>query len=115
MTSAADGAARDSLSARIRLSLARADLPFFDEVAMFGGTSFMVDDEMVVHSRAGGHLLVRVEKARHDELLARDGASQAEMGTGRSMGAGWIDVASGAIADDDALDSWVGVALARPR
>jgi hypothetical protein len=102
MTSAADRAARDELSARIRLSLARVHLPYVDEVAMFGGTSFMVDGEMVVHSRAGGHLLTRVERSRHSELLARTGA-------------GWIDVASGAIADDDSLDSWVGIALARPR
>ncbi|MGO1560732.1 hypothetical protein CZ771_05720 [Actinomycetales bacterium JB111] len=115
MTSAADRAAREDLSARIRLSLARAGLPYFDEIAMFGGTSFMVDGEMVVHSRAGGHLLARVDKSRHEELLARDGAAQAEMGIGRSMGRGWIDVALGAVADDDSLDAWVGIALARPR
>ena len=115
MTSAADRAAREELSERLHRSLARAGLADVDEVAMFGGTSFMVDGEMVVHSRPRGHLLVRVAKDRHEELLEKDGARQAEMGAGRSMGPGWIDVAAGAITDAAALDDWVALALDRPR
>ncbi|MGD9695943.1 MAG: TfoX/Sxy family protein [Thermoleophilia bacterium] len=80
------------------------------EVSMFGGLSFMVDDRMLVAVRGDGRLLVRVDPARSRELLALPGAAPAQMGAGRTMGPGWIDVAADALASDDALSFWIGVA-----
>lgn len=54
---------------------------------------------------------VRVDPDRHAELLSRPGAAQAEMGAGRDMGPGWITVAADAIADDEALSTWLTAAL----
>ncbi len=78
---------------------------------MFGSLSFMVNERMVVSVRSDGDLLVRADPARADELLATKGAQPAEMGAGRTMGNGWISVAEEAIAADESLDFWIGVAL----
>jgi hypothetical protein len=78
---------------------------------MFGGRSFMVDEKLVVSALKGGDLLVRVPAERHDELLAQPGAEQAEMGTGRSMGPGWISVSARTIDADERLAFWLDLAL----
>jgi len=85
------------------------------EVPMFGGRAFMVDDQLVVSAQKDGGLLVRVDPARHAELLARPGAWPAEMGAGRTMGPGWIAVAANVVAGHTALASWVGLALEHHR
>lgn len=72
---------------------------------MFGGRSFLVNEKMVAGARQAGNLLVRVDAARHNELLRRPGAGAAQ------MGAGWIEVACGAIDDDESLSAWVAVAM----
>lgn len=100
---------RAELVERIRAAL--ADRPSTREVSMFGGRSFMVDDRMVVSALKDGDLLVRVDGGRHEELLRRPGAVQAEMGRGRDMGPGWISVSADAIADDAGLAFWLGAAL----
>lgn len=89
--------------------------PVMREVWMFGGRSFMVNEKMIVSALKDGGLLVRVAAGRHDELLRRPGAAQAEMGAGRDMGPGWIEVAAESIADDQQLSSWVEVALEHNR
>lgn len=81
------------------------------EVSMFGGRSFMVREKMVVSALKGGDLLVRVPVERHDEFLGRAGAAQAEMGEGRSMGPGWIQVAEASLVQDDDLRFWIAAAL----
>jgi len=75
----------------------------------------MVDEAMVVSAGKDGSLLVRVPAAKHDELLREPGAAQAEMGAGRTMGAGWIAVAAATVQSDDVLSSWIEVALAHRR
>ncbi len=85
------------------------------EVAMFGGRSFMVDEKIAVSALKSGGLLVRVDADRHEELLDRPGAAQAEMGAGRTMGPGWIEVDAVAIAEDNGLESWVALALEHNR
>lgn len=104
---------RDDLVQRVRALL--ADEPSTREVSMFGGRSFMVDDAMVVAARTGGALLVRVPRSRHDDLLARPGAHQAEMGTGRTMGPGWISVAPEAVTTEESLTSWLEIAMEHHR
>jgi TfoX/Sxy family transcriptional regulator of competence genes len=94
---------------RIRALL--ADAPTTREVAMFGGLSFMVNDKMIVNVRRSGDLLVRVDPHRSPELIADHGARPAEMGAGRSMGPGWLDVPAECTADDDQLRLWIDVAM----
>ena len=94
-----------------RLRTLLANEPSAREVAMFGGRSFMVDDRLVVSALKGGDLLVRIPAERHDELIAQPGAVQAEMGTGRSMGPGWISVAGPSIETDARLVFWLDLAL----
>ena len=85
------------------------------EVAMFGGRSFMINNKSVVCAQKNGDLLVRVDARDHQELLARPGARQAEMGAGRTMGAGWISVESASITADADLDFWLATALEHNR
>lgn len=85
------------------------------EVSMFGGRSFMVRSKLAVSALKNGDLLVRVPAQQHDQLTQQSGASQAEMGAGRSMGPGWVQVAAAAIADDSDLTRWLGIALAHNR
>lgn len=85
------------------------------EVSMFGGRAFMVREKLIVSALGNGGLLVRVKADRHGTLVERPGARQAEMGAGRSMGPGWIEVAGSSIADERDLSFWVSVALERNR
>ncbi len=78
---------------------------------MFGGLCFMVNEKLVVGVMKGGELLVRTDPDRFDDLLAVDGARQAEMGAGRSMGRSWISVSAEGIATDESLEFWVHEAL----
>lgn len=94
---------------RIRAELAAE--PSTMEKAMFGVRCFMVNDKLVVGARKNGDLLVRVPAERHDELLDQPGASQSEMGAGRSMGPGWISVSAQALDTDEALAYWLEIAL----
>ncbi len=101
--------AQTSLVERLRTLL--RDEPSMREVPMFGGRSFMVNGKMVVSVRKSGGLLVRVAAHRHDELLARPGVTQPEMGAGRDMGRNWLEVDPETTSDDECLAFWVGVAM----
>lgn len=100
---------QSDLIERVRALL--ASHPSTREVPMFGGRSFMVEDRMVVAARKHGDLLVRIPAERHEELTARPGATQAEMGTGRTMGPGWISVSADSVRTDEQLGFWLTVAL----
>lgn len=80
------------------------------EVRMFGVLALMVDDAMVVAAHKDGSLLVRVDPAEDAALLRKPDASRPEMGTGRSMGQGWIRVEARALRSDPALLGWLGAA-----
>lgn len=101
--------AQESLVEELRARLA-GESPV-REVAMFGGRSFMVRDKLAVCALKGGDLLVRVSPDRDAGLLDRPDASRAEMGAGRSMGVGWIQVPASALADEQRLDFWLEAAL----
>jgi TfoX/Sxy family transcriptional regulator of competence genes len=94
---------------RIRAMLAAE--PSTREVSMFGGLSFMVNDKMLVNVRRSGDLLVRVDSRRSSDLVADHGARFAEMGGGRAMGPGWLDVAVELIATDAQLRFWLDAAM----
>jgi TfoX/Sxy family transcriptional regulator of competence genes len=82
------------------------------EKKMFGGLSFLVGGNMAVAASGQGGLLVRVDPAESDELVASTPAELMVMG-GRSM-AGWLRVPSEDVAGP-ALAEWVerGVTYAR--
>jgi len=77
------------------------------EVRMFGVTAVMADDAMAVAVHRDGSLLVRVDPAEHAALFERPHACRAEMGTGRSMGEGWIRVGASAVETDEGLGDWL--------
>ncbi|MDO5094655.1 MAG: TfoX/Sxy family protein [Propionibacteriaceae bacterium] len=85
--------------------------PAIREISMFGGRSIMVNEKIIVSALKDGRLLVRVDAARHDELLSREGAAQAMMGPGRTMGPGWINVSVDAIRDNKQLAAWIEIAM----
>ncbi len=80
---------------------------------MFGGLSFLVGGNMAIAASGQGGLLVRVDPAESDELVASTPATLMEM-RGRSM-AGWLRVASEDVETDEALAEWIdrGVSYAR--
>ncbi|MGI8458878.1 MAG: TfoX/Sxy family protein [Propionibacteriaceae bacterium] len=94
----------DALLHRIRACLAGAHVR---EVRMFGATAVMIDGAMAVAASKDGSLLVRVDPAADSRLLEDPDASRAEMGAGRSMGAGWIRVDARALSSDEALVGWI--------
>lgn len=107
-----DGPVVSGTDVEDRVRAVLADRPNLREVAMFGGLAFMVDDRMVVSvQRRGGDLLVRVDPDHDEELLTHHGVRRAHMGTGRSMGTGWISVAGDALDAPAELAFWMDVAL----
>lgn len=77
------------------------------EVRMFGVLALMVDGAMAVAAHQDGSLLVRVDPTEDAQLLRNPEASRAEMGSGRSMGEGWIRVEATALRSNAALANWL--------
>jgi len=103
---------REALADRVRAALPQDRQ--LREVSMFGGLSFMVDGSLIVAAGRGGDLLVRIDPARHDELLDAPGASPAVMGADRPMGPSWITVSHDALTTGQQLAFWIQVGLDRP-
>jgi hypothetical protein len=80
---------------------------------MFGGLAFLVGGNMAVAASGQGGLLVRVDPAESEALIASSNARMMEM-RGREM-AGWLRVDAEDVRSDDALARWVetGVSYAR--
>jgi TfoX/Sxy family transcriptional regulator of competence genes len=101
------------LAERIRDVLA-AD-PDVTERKMFGGLAFLVRGNMAVAASGQGGLLVRIDVAEAEALLAAPGVSPMEM-RGREM-RGWVRVDASGVRTERQLARWVGrgTALARSR
>jgi TfoX/Sxy family transcriptional regulator of competence genes len=95
----------EALAEKVRAWVAGAT-----EKKMFGGLAFLVGGNMAVAASGQGGLLVRVDPAESDALVASTAAEPMEMG-GRTM-SGWLRVD---VEDDDELAEWVdrGVSYAR--
>jgi hypothetical protein len=80
---------------------------------MFGGLAFLIAGNMAVAASGNGAVLVRVDPAECDSLVATTPARPMEM-RGRQM-KGWLRVASGDVRTNANLASWVerGTAYAR--
>jgi TfoX/Sxy family transcriptional regulator of competence genes len=83
------------------------------EKRMFGGNAFLINGNMAVSASAfasGGGLLLRVDPAMTEDLVAKPGAQRFEM-RGREMD-GWLRVQANASMTDDELARWVHLGLA---
>lgn len=96
------------LAGRVRDLL--GDQPAVTEWRMFGGLAWLVFGNMTVVVRGKGGLLVRVDPADHDTMLAEAGTATMVM-RGRPM-RGWITVAPEACATPSDLAIWVERGLA---
>ena len=93
----------EDLADRIRdLITGESDLT---ERKMFGGLAFLIGGNMAVAASGQGGVLVRVDPARSDELVATTSARPMEM-RGRSM-RGWLRVASEDVRTKTQLARWV--------
>jgi TfoX/Sxy family transcriptional regulator of competence genes len=101
----------EDLANRIR-ELIAGD-PAVTEQRMFGGLAFLINGNMSVAASGQGGLMVRVDPADTDALLAEPHARPFEM-RGRSM-QGWLRVDDAGVQTEGDLESWVerGVAYAR--
>ena len=84
------------------------------EKKMFGGLAFLINGNMSVAASGQGGLLVRVDPADNDALLAEPGVEPMEMG-GRGAMKGWLRVNPDVLEDEETLGAWVtrGVSYAR--
>jgi TfoX/Sxy family transcriptional regulator of competence genes len=101
----------EELAGRIRALL--ADEPDLTEKKMFGGLAFLIGGNMAVAASGQGGLLVRVDPARSDTLVASTNARPMEM-RGREM-AGWLRLDSQDVGTKRELSKWVerGASYAR--
>ena len=99
------------LAERIRALVAAE--PEIAEKKMFGGLAFLIGGKMAVAASGQGGLLVRVDPAQHDELIASTNARAMEM-RGREM-KGWLRVQGKDVEARSELARWVrlGTAYAR--
>src|SRR5918993_2705400 len=83
------------------------------EKKMFGGLAFLVGGNMAVAASGQGGILVRVDPAQSDTLVATTNARLMEM-RGRSM-QGWLRVRSADVRTKRQLAGWVqrGTTFAR--
>jgi TfoX/Sxy family transcriptional regulator of competence genes len=101
----------EDLANRIRELVSTED--GLTEQRMFGGLAFLIDGNMSVSASGQGGLLVRVDPAETDVLLAKQHAAPFEM-RGRSM-QGWLRVDPDGLRNKRQLEAWVrrGVRYAR--
>jgi TfoX/Sxy family transcriptional regulator of competence genes len=101
----------EDLARRIRDLV--ADEPGLSEKKMFGGLAFLIGGNMAAAASGQGGLLVRVDPAKSDALVASSHARPMEM-RGRQM-QGWLRVDSEHLRTKRQLATWVdrGVAFAR--
>jgi TfoX/Sxy family transcriptional regulator of competence genes len=101
----------EDLANRIRELL--ADEPDLTERKMFGGLAFLIAGHMSVSASGRGGLLLHVDPADTERLLAKPHAQPFEM-RGRVMD-GWIRVQAEGLTTKRQLERWVarGVSYAR--
>ncbi len=93
----------EELGERIRALIAKE--PGLSEKKMFGGLAFLVGGNMAIAASGQGGILVRVDPAQSDKLVATTKASVAVM-RGRPM-TGWLRVGSSDVRTKPQLAKWV--------
>lgn len=95
----------EELAARIRELV--ADEPGLTEKKMFGGLAFLIGGNMAVAASGEGGVLVRVDPAGSDGLVATTSARPMEM-RGREM-RGWLRVSADGVRTRRQLAKWVAL------
>jgi hypothetical protein len=95
----------EALAARIRELV--SDEAGLTEQKMFGGVAFLIGGNMAVSASGQGGLMVRVDPASSDELVATTPARIMEM-RGRAM-RGWLRVDMEHVRTERELARWVGM------
>lgn len=85
----------------------------FTERTMFGGLAFMVGGHLAVAASRSGGLMLRVDPADADALLARPFCGPFEM-RGRPVD-GWLRVEPEGVRTRAQLERWVGRGVAHAR
>ena len=78
------------------------------EKKMFGGIAFMVEGKMCV-TVGKGRIMCRIDPAKHDTALERNGCTTVVM-KGREY-RGYVDIDADALSTKGDLDHWVKLAL----
>ena len=101
----------EDLADRIREQLVSE--PGVSEMKMFGGLAFLVGGNMAIAAGSQGGVMVRVDPAKSDSLVAKTTAELVEM-RGRQM-PGWLRVAADDVRTKRQLAKWVelGTSYAR--
>jgi hypothetical protein len=101
----------EELAERIRRLI--GDEPDLTEKKMFGGLAFLIGGNMAIGASGQGGVLVRVDPAQSDTLVATTNASLMEM-RGQQM-QGWLRVAPEHLRTKPELSKWakLGTAYAR--
>lgn len=94
----------EELADRIRAIVAVED--GVDERRMFGGLAFLLGGHMAVAASGQGGLMLRIDSADAESLVAADGVERMVM-HGREMD-GWLQVEDAVGASDEQLREWVG-------
>ena len=97
---------------RVRQRLSSVNLT--EEKKMMGGLIFMVNDKMCVgldidKNTGKDRLMVRVGKAKHDQLIFKKGSREMDF-TGKSM-RGFLFIDPDGFDNEDDLDFWIEKAL----
>jgi TfoX/Sxy family transcriptional regulator of competence genes len=87
--------------------------PTLTEKRLFGGLSFFIDGNMAIAASGQGGVLVRVDPADFDRLVATGEAYPMEM-RGRAM-QGWLRVDEEHVRTKRQLQRWVGVGVSFAR
>ena len=95
----------EDLAGRLREQLAGEE--GVTEKKMFGGLAFLVRGNMAVAASGQGGVLVRVDPAKSDKLVATSSARPMEM-RGREM-QGWLRVDNDAVRTKRQLAKWVAL------
>ena len=93
----------EDLAARIR-HLVRSEAGLTEQ-KMFGGIAFLIGGNLAVSASGPGGLMVRVDPATSDELVATTPARLMEM-RGRPM-QGWLRVGTEHVGTKRELEKWV--------
>jgi hypothetical protein len=87
--------------------------PELTEKKMFGGLAFLIRGHMAISASGQGGVLVHVDPARTDSLVATTKATIAVM-QGREM-AGWLRVTADDVRSDADLAPWVEIGIGHAR
>lgn len=95
----------EALAERIRWAM--SDRDGVSEQRMFGGLAFLVNGHMALAASGQGGLLLRVDPAAMDSVLAEPGVGRFRM-RGRELN-GWVHVDASTLGTDEQVSRWAGV------